>query len=177
MDESSRLQPADKDATRRSFLKISIGALASLNALILGIPFINTLFAAVFKRKKTDWFKVAEIDSLPEGEPVRVKFAAATEDAYHHSRDLYSVWVIRQAAGAPTVFSPICTHLGCHFVWDSGTGHFECPCHGSVFAADGRVLSGPAPRPLDRLNFRIDNGQLLVQWERFKPGEPRKIAV
>ena len=42
--------------------------------------------------------------------------------------------------------SSVCTHLGCN-VKHVGRG-FECPCHGSKFDESGRVISGPAPRPL-----------------------------
>jgi len=42
--------------------------------------------------------------------------------------------------------STVCTHLGC-IVRPTANG-FECPCHGSRFAADGSVLQGPAPQPL-----------------------------
>jgi nitrite reductase/ring-hydroxylating ferredoxin subunit len=34
----------------------------------------------------------------------------------------------------------------------------QCPCHGSVYAADGRVLSGPAPRSLDTLPMQVQGG-------------------
>lgn len=44
---------------------------------------------------------------------------------------------------------PICTHNGCQ-VRPEGWELF-CPCHGSIFARDGRVLSGPAYKPLTRL--------------------------
>jgi rieske iron-sulfur protein len=41
--------------------------------------------------------------------------------------------------------------------WQAAEGHFRCPCHGSVYdpAAGGRVVSGPAPRPLPALKVRI----------------------
>ena len=42
--------------------------------------------------------------------------------------------------------SSICTHLGCN-VKHIGQG-FECPCHGSLFDENGRVVQGPAPQPL-----------------------------
>ncbi len=65
--------------------------------------------------------------------------------------------------------SAICTHLRCStgpFVPPGGQwkeAHSRCPCHGSVFAKDGRVLQGPAPRPLDfyRVSLAPD-GRLLV---------------
>jgi cytochrome b6-f complex iron-sulfur subunit len=42
--------------------------------------------------------------------------------------------------------SSVCTHLGCN-VKHTTTG-FDCPCHGSRYDRNGRVVSGPAPRPL-----------------------------
>jgi len=45
--------------------------------------------------------------------------------------------------------SLVCTHLGCTV--NVGSGEIVCPCHGSVFDREGRVLKGPAGRPLQRL--------------------------
>ncbi|MFD3569233.1 FAD-dependent oxidoreductase [Streptomyces sp. NPDC058667] len=42
-----------------------------------------------------------------------------------------------------------CTHMGCELGFDEVEQTWECPCHGSRFAHDGRVLQGPATRPLD----------------------------
>lgn len=42
--------------------------------------------------------------------------------------------------------SSVCTHLGCNV--KHGSRGFECPCHGSQYDQNGRVISGPAPRPL-----------------------------
>ena len=42
--------------------------------------------------------------------------------------------------------SSVCTHLGCN-VKRGGPG-FACPCHGSQFDENGRVVHGPAPKPL-----------------------------
>ena len=68
--------------------------------------------------------------------------------------------VITQASGAVHAFSAICTHQGCHVNRVSG-GRIYCPCHGSVFSADtGRVLAGPAPRPLPRVRVSVRGGKV-----------------
>ena len=169
-------QEDQKNTTRRTFLKGVIGVLAAINVLILGIPFVGSLVARVTKRKM-EWSRIAELDSLPEGQPVEVKFQALTEDAYHHENTLLSAWVIKQPDSTVTVFSPICPHLGCHYVWNPKIEKFACPCHASMFALDGKVLYGPAPRPLDALPLKIEKGVLFVRYERFRVGTPEKILL
>ena len=56
--------------------------------------------------------------------------------------------VYRDARGQVTMLSPSCTHLGCHVEWNTAEQTWDCPCHGSRFTTEGRVLAGPAERPL-----------------------------
>ena len=60
-------------------------------------------------------------------------------------------------------FSPICTHTGCTVDWDADASEFACPCHGSKFAADGKVTSGPAKKPLDSYDIKEEEGSILVK--------------
>ena len=89
----------------------------------------------------------------------------------------FTKWVIKQSEAEVTVFSPICTHLGCHYDWYSQAKKFICPCHGSVFSMEGKVLGGPAPRALDTLPYKIENGDLYIQWELFRVGIPQKVRI
>jgi Rieske Fe-S protein len=52
--------------------------------------------------------------------------------------------------------------LGCAYHWEERSSEFLCPCHSSAFSEDGKVISGPAPRPLDRFETKIENGKLLL---------------
>jgi hypothetical protein len=53
-------------------------------------------------------------------------------------------------------------HGFCAYHWEESKSEFICPCHNSVFGADGRVISGPAPRPLDRYQAKVEGGHLLL---------------
>jgi menaquinol-cytochrome c reductase iron-sulfur subunit len=90
---------------------------------------------------------------------------------------LHNIWAVKNSSSDVTVFSPICPHLGCRYKWHADSQHFICPCHGSVFSIDGKVLGGPAPRPLDTLPTKIENGELFVEWELFKEGISQKEAI
>jgi Rieske Fe-S protein len=40
----------------------------------------------------------------------------------------------------------------------------QCPCHGSVYSATtGKVLGGPAPRPLPRIGVAVKNGEVVAE--------------
>jgi glycine/D-amino acid oxidase-like deaminating enzyme/nitrite reductase/ring-hydroxylating ferredoxin subunit len=54
----------------------------------------------------------------------------------------------RDEAGALHAISPTCTHLGCQVAFNTAERTWDCPCHGSRFDIDGRVIEGPATRDL-----------------------------
>ena len=68
-----------------------------------------------------------------------------------------------------------CTHLGCTFPWNANDQQFQCPCHGSLYAPDGRVIRGPAPLPLKIVHVAVkDNAIWIYPWNELDPrtGEP-----
>lgn len=56
--------------------------------------------------------------------------------------------VHRDQGGSLHAVSARCTHLGCIVEWNGPEATWDCPCHGSRFAASGEVLEGPATAPL-----------------------------
>jgi Rieske Fe-S protein len=71
-------------------------------------------------------------------------------------------------------FSGKCPHLGCGFKWRKHKvlgPVFLCPCHVSIYDASGRVLEGPAPRPLDPLPIQVsESGEVQIIDMEFKAG-------
>ena len=63
-----------------------------------------------------------------------------------------TVAAYRDASGAVTRLSPVCTHMGCTVGWNAAERTWDCPCHGSRFEPTGRVISGPAESPLETID-------------------------
>lgn len=63
-----------------------------------------------------------------------------------------------------------CTHLGCTFPWNGTAEQFQCPCHGSRFAADGSVERGPADRPLKLVQVQVKDDRIwILPWTETDP--------
>ncbi|MGJ3252093.1 MAG: cytochrome b6-f complex iron-sulfur subunit [Elainellaceae cyanobacterium] len=60
----------------------------------------------------------------------------------------------------------ICTHLGCVVPWNGAENKFICPCHGSQYNSQGKVVRGPAPLSLALVHANVtDGGEIaLTQW-------------
>lgn len=70
--------------------------------------------------------------------------------------------LVQYAPGEFLAFSAICTHLGCIIQWHADKSEFLCPCHGGRFSAQGKVLGGPPPRPLDPIAVTLDGDRVLL---------------
>lgn len=80
------------------------------------------------------------------------------------------------------VFSGKCPHLGCGYKWRKvpklGKEIFLCPCHLSIYEPSGKVLDGPAPRPLDPLPVRVDAaGNIQIIDMEFKAGTRAQTRI
>ena len=63
-----------------------------------------------------------------------------------HGEDKLAVW--RDDSGKLHALNAECTHMGCPVTWNNADRTWDCPCHGSIFEADGKVRHGPACEPL-----------------------------
>jgi len=167
----ARLVLVTTPTTRRRFLAGTLGWVSVGIAAALGIPAAVSVISQGFRTSDLGWSPVARVGKPEPGEPdltvvgvpVLANFTSLVTDAYMKAspKDV-AIYVINNGDGTFTVYDDHCTHLGCPFNWDDKTGTFECPCHNGVFDIDGRVVGGPPPRPLDRYEYKVENGVLFV---------------
>jgi len=98
---------------------------------------------------------------------------------YNNKGDV--VWVNK--ANKPYIgYSGKCPHLGCAYKWrrtkNFPDGVFLCPCHLSFYDASGKVLDGPAPRPLDVLPMDVNGaGEVKIIDVEYKAGVKKQIRL
>lgn len=169
--------PLSPGGTRRRFFEWVIAAASGIIGLGLAFPLIGYVISPALKRRKQPWVDVAAADKLSTGVPQQLEYVATVQDGYHETKTDKALWAVKQADGQVTVFSPMCTHLGCGYHWDGAAQQFKCPCHGSVFDISGRVVAGPAPRPLDVLPSKEEQGRLLVVFKEYKSGVSKQVEL
>ena len=59
--------------------------------------------------------------------------------------------LVRTPDGELQAFSAVCTHLDCTVQYKADTSQLWCACHNGIYDLAGNVVSGPPPRPLERL--------------------------
>ena len=74
-----------------------------------------------------------------------------------------NVIVFRNGNNNLSAVSLLCTHQGCSVDWKKSSNSLYCPCHGSEFAADGKVINGPAQSPLSTFEVKEENQSILVK--------------
>ena len=75
----------------------------------------------------------------------------------------YGVYVYRKNETEVMVFSNVCTHLACRVTFYDDTREYDCPCHDAQFDIEGNIIAGPQPRPMDRYETKVEEGQLSIR--------------
>jgi menaquinol-cytochrome c reductase iron-sulfur subunit len=165
-----------REMGRRSFFAGLLGVSTAAVGALLSIPVLRyVLYPLTTKTRMRSWSSLGKASQYrTEPAPVRKTVTFSQQDGWRQLVSAQSVYVTQGADGKVEVLSAICPHLGCTVSWQPGHDRFVCPCHGSEFAADGRHLAGPSPRGMDRLPTRVENGELEVQFEYFRPNVPNQ---
>lgn len=140
---------------RRGFLSAAIFSLLAVIGAGFGLTALPYLLVPPRRAGQAGWIDAGDLSDLESGVPREIVFVRRRVDGWKVAGEKSNAWVTKRDDGGITAFSPLCTHLGCAYHWDRDSAQFLCPCHGSRFANDGRVIDGPAPRPLDRYEVRV----------------------
>ncbi len=157
--------------SRRRFLALAFAATAGTVATVLAAVGLPPLIATGLRRQSAGWVPLGRSGPPapgraalpPKGAVARATFTRDVADAYlPREPQKTTVFVAALGDDEYEVFGSRCTHLGCPLVWDQAARRFLCRCHGAVFDELGEVVSGPAPRALDRYATKMKDGVLYV---------------
>ncbi len=133
---------------RRDFLGLAWGGVTLLAALGSGYVGLRFLSSQVEDSAFGTVITAGLVADFPPG----------SVTAFNNGR----FYLVRGADGGFLALYHKCTHLACVVLWHEAEGQFYCPCHGSRFEADGKVLNRPATRSLHRFPVTIEDGDVLV---------------
>ncbi len=153
----------NEDMSRRKFLWKLLLGLGFLLAAFMGIPVVGFVISPLFGKKESRWIPIAWLEDLKPPGPQEVQFTFIKQDAWFRASTKQSVYVLCKEGDNFIVFSTRCTHLGCSVHWESSKNKFLCPCHGGQFDINGNVVGGPPPKPLKKLESKIENGRLFIK--------------
>lgn len=133
---------------RRTFLFIMLGGLGALIGAASAWPVFRFLAPSDVDSDGDQVF-------VPRGDVVSGK-------AYFFQYRGKPAVVMQPSPGNFVALSAVCTHLGCVVAWQEQAGEFLCPCHAGRFSANGQVLSGPPPKPLESFVVELVGDQLRI---------------
>jgi menaquinol-cytochrome c reductase iron-sulfur subunit len=151
-----------REVSRRRFYSGFIYGAGAIVSAALAIPAALYLFLPNKSKKVSTWVDAGNVSQLDLNVPVELSFQQTVTDGWTTTVQKKTAWVVNLPGQGVVAFGPQCTHLGCAYHWEEDKKQFLCPCHASIFSLDGKVVAGPAPRPLDRYTSKVENNKLLL---------------
>jgi menaquinol-cytochrome c reductase iron-sulfur subunit len=156
--------------TRRSFLGTLLALGSAFMAVLLSAPLIRFALFPLLRRttelKQSPVGPISDFASLSA--PMERTIQIEQVDGWRRTISEKAVYVTKDTQGKLRVLSSICPHLGCTVPWSADKNAFACPCHGAMFAPDGKRIGGPALRGMDTLESTVEDGQLMVRFQYFR---------
>lgn len=134
--------------TRRGFLDLVVAAGSAITAAAIAVPGLLYLWPAAHGGAGEDVEVKGAADMMP-GEATTIQVRGKAVIVLRRQRDFVA-------------YSAVCTHLGCLVKWSADQKRFLCPCHAAVFDADGRIVSGPAPKDMPAYTVKEIGDKLYV---------------
>ncbi len=155
-----------KHISRRDFITMVTAGVGAVITAAVGLPAIAYLIEPALQSgsSKDAWVPLGKLDSFEVGKPALATFTRSKVNGWEKSVNSYGAFVLRKSETEVVVLSNVCTHLSCRVNWESDKKQYVCPCHDAHFNIDGKVVSGPPPRPLDVYQTKVDNGILSIHF-------------
>lgn len=134
--------------SRRSFMTGMAGLIALLG---IGVILGSDLLTPPSSQNATN-----VQPGLPSGAIANTKSLQANSPVYFEYPSGYPNMLIKKSDGTLVALSLLCTHVCCQCYYDPSSSLISCPCHGSIFDANGQVLQGPAAVPLPKIQLNTD---------------------
>lgn len=164
---------------RRSFLSALLALGVAGVGAVLSVPLVRFLLHPVLANTtETVWSEVGNRDEFATiTAPVKKLAQVEQRDGWRKITSQKAVYVVKESTGELAVLSAVCPHLGCSVAWIDKEKKFICPCHVGVFDPMGKLLAGPPPRDMDRLESKVENGTLWVRYQYFRQLTPKKEVM
>ena len=152
--------------SRRDFMKVSVYFVGGIVGATVGLPAVGYLIdPALGGAAKEAWIPLGKLADMPEiGKPYPFSFTRVQVNGWERTATSHGGFVIRKSESPDdlVILNSRCTHLSCTVNWKEEERVFLCPCHDASFDAEGAVLDGPPPRPLDRYaEYRVTEDGIL----------------
>jgi Rieske Fe-S protein len=157
----------------------------------IGIYVISSAIAAVssaaltvfavgpsFKKNPTKWIEIELENNQNDSDGFeRVVLEYETKHGWLAREEKRLVYIKRLKGDEVVAINATCTHLGCIVTWKEDQKIFQCPCHDGRYDAQGRVISGPPPRPLNRHKTKVEDGRIFLATEIMPFGGDKSERV
>ncbi|OGW42135.1 MAG: hypothetical protein A2010_08255 [Nitrospirae bacterium GWD2_57_9] len=134
---------------RRRFLKIAIAFLGSVTLLSFIYALVKFLSALPSRIAEANRLTIRKSD-IPSGE--------AKNFVYQNAPAV----IINRPDKGFIALTRTCTHLGCLVEYHHVKQRMMCPCHAGSFDLEGNVMSGPPPKSLTSIPFRIEGENIVI---------------
>ena len=184
----------EKSVKRRTFFTNLTHAIGFLIGLPIAYPVLRYLMVPMYQPFDNSWLKIGNVSKIKQDDVgVQFKYKKKVKEAYLPEAEIEkNVWILKTTSpvlekiyqGKDMEFRDAagkCPHLGCGYKWRHHKllgDVFLCPCHLSIYDAGGKVLDGPAPRPLDALPIKVSaSGDVQIIDMEFKAGTKAQVRI
>lgn len=135
---------------RRTLLRWLLGGGLTASVLSFVYPAIKFMNPPAIPEASTNEVSAGKVDGFKPNSGRIVKFGSRP------------ALLIRVNESEWRAYSGICTHLNCTVQFQESTRQIWCACHNGYYDLNGKVVSGPPPRPLEEYAVRIRGEEIVI---------------